>query len=209
MSFDQLMPVFLSTNGSGGPESLPFKFTGGFALSSNTIGIMLSFQGIYSMTAQSIIFPYIVGKLGALRTFRLVYVVWPLLYFLVPYLVLLPPGVRTAAIFLCLLWRSTAQVHSFPVNAILLANSAPSTLFLGLINGVAASAASLSRAFGPIISGAIHTWGLNRGYTGFAWWAGGLVCTIGAIESMWLEEGKGRLDVIEDSDDEAVLDEAH
>ena len=201
------MPIFLSTKSSVNPVSLPFKFTGGLGLSSKTIGTMLSIQGIYSMAAQLMIFPFVMAKLGSLRMFQLIYIIWPLLYFIVPYLVLLPQRLRMTAVFVCLLWRSTAQVHSYPASAILLANSAPSKLYLGLINGIAASTASLSRAFGPTISGIIHSWGLSRGYAGFAWWVCGIACTIGAIESMWMEEGKGRHDLAENSDDESIRGE--
>ena len=91
-------------------------------------------------------------------------------------------------VYLCLFWRITAQVLAYPSNSILLRNYASSTLDLGVINGVAASMASLSRAFGPTISGFIHSKGLSMGYTGLAWWAAGLVCLLGALECMWLQE---------------------
>lgn len=201
MSFDQMMPVFLSTPVSHEPPSLPFKFTGGFALSSKAIGLMLSSQGIYSMMAQLFLFPFVVRRFGNLKTFRFVVISWPLLYFLTPYLVLLPPRFRIAGVYLCLCWKITAQVLAFPSNAILLTNSAPSMLVLGVINGIAASTASLSRAFGPTVSGFIHTWGLKMGCTGLVWWAAGLVCVIGAAESLWMTEVGGRMN------QPAVLDE--
>ena len=80
-------------------------------------------------------------------------------------------------------------------------------MVLGVINGVAASTTSLCRAFGPTISGMIHSWGLKQGYTGLAWWVGGLVCAIGAIETLWMEEGEGIMDLEEEIDDEAALSE--
>ena len=73
-------------------------------------------------------------------------------------------------------------------------------MVLGLINGVAASTASLSRAVGPTLSGLISSFGQSKGYVGFAWWAGGLVAVVGAIESLWMEEGKGRMDSTEADD---------
>ena len=188
------MPVFLSEPISHEPPSLPFKFTGGFALSSKTIGFLLSLQGIYSMMAQLAFFPLAVRHFGCLNTFRFVAISWPILYFLVPYLVLLPERLQLFAIYFCLTWKITAQVLAFPSNAILLTNSAPSMLVLGAINGVAASTASLMRAFGPTVTGLIHSLGLEIGYTGFAWWASGLICLLGAVESLWMVEGKGRMD---------------
>ena len=202
ISFDQLMPIFLSSPISHEAPSLPFKFTGGFELSSRTIGIMLSIQGLYSMTAQVFLFPFVVKRFGSLKTFRFVVISWPALYLLVPYLVFLPTNLQMTGILFCLLWRITAQVLSFPSNAILLTNSAPSLTVLGMINGVAASVASLSRAFGPTFSGLIASFGESKGYTGFAWWAGGLVAIVGALESLWMEEGKGRMDSSEANDSE-------
>ena len=197
------MPVFLSEPISHDPPSLPFKFTGGFALSSKTIGFLLSLQGIYSMMAQLVIFPLAVRHFGCLNTFRFVVVSWPILYFLVPYLVLLPEKFQMFAVCFCLTWKITAQVLAFPANAILLTNSAPSMLVLGAINGAAASTASLMRALGPTFTGLIHSLGLEIGYTGFAWWASGLICLFGAVESFWMVEGKGRMDQDNVSDEEA------
>lgn len=173
---------------------MPFHFTGGLAMSAKTIGFMLSLQGAYSMLAQVFLFPFIVRRLGNLKTFRCVVIAWPLLYLLVPYLVLLPKHYQWIGIYACLLWRVTSQVLAYPSNAILLTNSAPSMLVLGVINGVAASTASLMRAFGPTISGLIYTSGLKVGYNGLAFWVSGLVAVLGAFESMWMGEGGGRMD---------------
>src|SRR5436305_6701973 len=157
------MPVFLSTPESHDAPSLPFKFIGGFGLPTKSIGFILSVQGIYSMIAQIFLFPFIVRLLGVSGTFRLAVMSYPLLNFLVPYLVLLPPKSRMVGIWACLIWKVTAAMLSYPSNAILLANSAPSMLVLGAINGIAASAASLSRTFGPTVSGFIHSMGLEMG----------------------------------------------
>lgn len=47
------------------------------------------------------------------------------------------------------------------------------------------------------------------GYNGLAWWAGGLVCVLGAIESLWMREVDGRMDVPDSSDEEAPFSEAY
>ncbi|MCJ1484471.1 hypothetical protein MMC06_004642 [Schaereria dolodes] len=209
MSFEVIMPLFLSEKVSHESPHLPFRFVGGFELPTKTIGFMLSLQGVYSMMAQIFLFPFLVRRFGSLKVFRFVVISWPLLYFLVPYLVLLPDRIQMLGVGFCLLWKITAQVLAYPSNAILLTNAAPSMLVLGIINGVAASTASLSRAFGPTISGFIHGWGLERGCTGLAWWATGLICIIGAVESFWMEEVTGRLDQVDLSDEEAALNEPY
>ena len=201
------MPVFLSEPVSHEPALSPLMFTGGFALSSKTIGSMLSVQGVYSLVATLFLFPYAARRFGALKTFRFVLMTWPLLYLLVPYLIFLPPRLQLPGIYLCLLWKITAQVLAFPSTAILLTNSAPSLLVLGVINGVSASTASLARACGPTVTGILHAWGLKIGSAGLAWWASGAICAIGAIESLWLEEVDGRMDRPNDSEEDYSIRE--
>ena len=186
------MPTFLSEPHSEVPPSLPFKFSGGFEFSTKTIGFMIAVQGFYSMIAQLWLFPFLIRRLGTLHTFRLVMVVWPLLYFIVPYLVLLPTSVQSIGIYCALLAKITFHVIAFPSNAILITNAAPSKTVLGTINGVAASTACLARSLGPTVTGSIHAFGLKFGYNGLGWWAGGLVCAIGAFESFMIEDTDGR-----------------
>ena len=182
------MPVYLSEPVSDESPSLPFHFSGGFGFSTKKIGAMLSVQGVYAMIAQLFVFPLAVQRFGVLKTFRFVMAGWPLLYCSVPYMVLLPEQLKEPAIYLALLTKITFHVIAFPSTAILLTNAAPSKRVLGVINGVSASTASLARACGPTITGLIHSWGLDLGVTGMAWWASGVVCAIGAFESLWLEQ---------------------
>ncbi|KAJ5649031.1 uncharacterized protein N7484_002754 [Penicillium longicatenatum] len=188
VSFDQLMPVFLSTPKSDDRVALPLQFTGGLGLPTKTIGFMLAVQGVYSMIAQLWLFPFVVKQFGTLRTFRFVLLAWPAIYLTVPYLILLPAKLQMPAVYVALISKITLHVIAFPATAILLANAAPSSKVLGTINGAAASTASLSRAFGPTLTGLLHSKGLESGYSVLAWWACGLVCLIGAIQSFWMEE---------------------
>ncbi len=167
---------------------LPFRFSGGFGLSTRAIGFMMAVQGAYSIFAQFFIFPFLAKRLGTLVSSRLVLTIWPLLYFAVPYLVLLPDHLQKTGIYFALLTKITFQAVSFPSNAILLANAVHSKSVLGTVNGFAASMACLARAIGPVVTGSIHSAGLKFGCNGLAWWAGGLVCAAGALESYWMED---------------------
>lgn len=40
------------------------------------------------------------------------------------------------------------------------------------------------------------------GYTGLAWWAAGLVCLLGALECMWLEDVDEKVDELQTFTDE-------
>ncbi|KAL1625533.1 hypothetical protein SLS56_007280 [Neofusicoccum ribis] len=214
ISFEQLLPVLLSMPKSTEPPTLPFKFVGGFALPTKTIGFILSAQGFFQMIVQIFVFPVVSRKFGPLKTFRAVILAYPFLYTLTPYLTLLPEAMRMAGVLLVLIWKVTAQSLAYPPLAIMLANSAPSKKVLGTLNGVAASSASLCRAFGPTVSGGIQSAGLSLGYSGLAWWTCAFVAIIGATESIWMREVKTRFEKHEsegrseyEQDEEAGLGE--
>ncbi|KAK1465903.1 major facilitator superfamily transporter [Colletotrichum melonis] len=195
MTFDQLFPVFLSTTPREHPDvHLPFKFPGGFSMETKSIGIILAVQGVYSMISTVFIFPWVTRRLGPLRLFRLLAISYFLLYLTTPYLALLPENLRIIGIYIMVIWKCTFSTMAYPSNAILLTNSAPSLMSLGTINGVAASTASLCRAFGPTISGFLYTLGIRTGYSGLAWWTSGAITIFGAFLSMHLTEPRGRLD---------------
>ncbi|KAK6220425.1 major facilitator superfamily transporter [Colletotrichum tabaci] len=195
MTFDQLFPVFLSTKPDEHPDThLPFKFVGGFSMETAPIGVILAVQGVYSMISTVFIFPWVTRRLGPLRLFRMLAISYFMLYLMTPYLALLPEKWRMVGIYFMVIWKCTFSTMAYPSNAILLTNSAPSLMSLGTINGVAASTASLCRAFGPTISGFIYSLGIQTGYSGFAWWTSGAITIIGAFLSMHLTEPRGRLD---------------
>ena len=188
MGFEQTFPVFLSTPRSPEPPHHLFKFTGGFGLDTQSIGFILSVQGVASMIIQFFFFPPIVGHFGILSVYRFCMFLYPISYLIVPYIDFLPPSLSMAGVCAVLLVRIAFAVLAYPCNAILLTNAAPSFLVLGTINGIAASTASICRAFGPTITGLIYTQGLDLGMVGLAWWANAGVCVLGGIQCLWIEE---------------------
>ena len=186
------------------PEShetphLPFQFSGGFALPTKVIGFILSAQGFIQMFATLFVFPFVNRKIGSLATFRLVILSYPLLYLMVPYLTLVPTALRMPCIYFVLVWKVTAQALSYPSLAIMLANATPSKKVLGTLNGVAASSASLCRAFGPTLSGLVQSLGLSVGVLGLPGWANSFVALIGAILSLRMIEEKRRYSKVEEA----------
>lgn len=200
MTFDQLFPVFLSTDPPANrePPKLPFKFVDGFGYDSHTTGMILSVQGVYSMISTFFFFPFVTRRFGNLGVFKFLSMSYFVLYLLTPYLVLLPESLQLAGIYGMVIWKCTFATMAYPTNAILLTNSAPSTLSLGTINGVAASTASLCRAFGPTISGFLYALGIEIGYSGLAWWSTALVTIAGGFIAFYLTETKGRFDEKDD-----------
>lgn len=185
------MPRLLGDTRAQTEQPSLFRLSGGFSLSTRTIGCMMAVQGVYAMLAQLWLFPYIVQRLGPLTAFHSVMAVWPLLYISVPYLLVLPKCLETAGIFCALFCKMTFQTISFPSSAILL-NRAPASLSqLGRINGIAASTACLARALGPVTAGHLYGEGANVGYGVIAWWTIGLVAAIGSLVSVIIVRDQG------------------
>ncbi|KAI1840198.1 hypothetical protein JX266_013599 [Neoarthrinium moseri] len=170
MTFDSLFPVFLSTPHSERQDiALPFKFADGLALPQQTIGVILSAQGIYSLLINMAVVPWAIKRFGPLHLFRFLAATYFLLYLVTPYIVLLPDTLRMVGIYVIFIWKCTSSNMAYPSNAILTANSAPSQHVLGSINGAAASMASLCRGFGPLVSSMLYAIGLQTSYSGLAW----------------------------------------
>jgi len=141
------------------------------------------------MFFQVVVFPAAITQFGTHRLYRFLIFTFALLYVITPYTVLLPGD--TAKIIggtvLVMLHISFAAT-TYPSNALLLANSAPSLMVLGSINGVAASMAALCRACGPTVSGWLQSVGLERGVMGVGWWSAALIAALGGIEAIWLQD---------------------
>ncbi|CAK7219732.1 hypothetical protein SEUCBS140593_003991 [Sporothrix eucalyptigena] len=194
MTFDQLLPVFLSTAPPDGTDiSLPFKFSGGFGFDNQTVGIIMAVQGFYSLLSNTFLFPWVIGRIGPLRLFKLVAVPYFMLYLVTPYLVLLPDSIRMTAVYLVIIWKCTFSTLAYPSNALITMHLAPTPLTLGTVNGVSASAASLCRAFGPTISGLLYAIGQESGFSSLPWWCGSSVAVIGAFVAMQLTMPAERL----------------
>lgn len=210
MTFDAMLPTLLSTRAPSPPQPihLPFKFVSGYGLDTKQIGVILSVQGLYSMLATIFLFPIIVRRLGALGLFRLIAISYPVLYLTTPYLVILPDKLRMIGVYAIVIWKCTFATMAYPSNAILLTNSAPSLLMLGTINGVAASTASLSRAFGPTVSGFLFSVGMRIGYSGLAWWCSAIIALAGALISLRMTDKGGRMDNDEKFDQDSEVGHA-
>ncbi|RKF79179.1 putative membrane protein [Golovinomyces cichoracearum] len=208
MTLDSMMPIFLSYPKPHNQSSwkLPFKFSMGYGLSTKEIGMILSVQGIYSMLVTLCIFPTLVRRFGAMRLFRTVAICYPILYLSIPYFSLLPPSLSIFGIYFIAIWKCTFATLAFPSNAMMLTNMAPSLLSMGTINGVAASIASLSRALGPTVSGALISVGQSSGYSGLSWWCSAVISIAGALLSLMMKVNYDLQNVDEKIDPESGLD---
>lgn len=211
IAFDQLLGVFLQSPPESTKLSSIIKFTGGFGLSTKTMGYLYSYQGLFSMAFNFLFFAPIVRRFGNIRTFRTIAIAYPIVMTLVPYIAFLPhdnDNLLFGVIYGMLTVKTIMACLIYPLNGILLTNSAPSLLVLGTINGVAGSLASCMRAIAPVGMGWLFSRGVDMGYMGMSWWINSAIALGGAIQSFYLYEdecdGKGAESEAEDGDPEDV-----
>ncbi|KAK5123579.1 hypothetical protein LTR85_002617 [Meristemomyces frigidus] len=218
-TFNSLWFVFLSTpryapntsNNDGDSTTLhlppgyhphaPFTFTGGLALPPRSIGTALAILGVIGISLQLLLYPRLSFYLGTITSYRYSLLLFPIAYFLTPFLAVIPstlaaPGQASGflvwiGITIVLCFQVTARTFALPSTAILVNNSSPHPSVLGTIHGIAQSVSSATRTVGPVLVSWLYGVGLNRGVVGMAWWSMGGVAIVGAIAAWWVREGDG------------------
>lgn len=192
VSYDQMLPVYMSfptVTHLPQPRN-PLKYFGGFGLSSSEIGSILSAFGFFAMFNQFFIFPPITRRYGPMNCLRVSLGLYPLVYFLSPFAVILKEEFRRPFLYSLVFIKNVGGIFSFPCSAILLTNSAPSLRVLGTLNGIATAVASLGRAIGPTIAGIAFSYGQKIDYLVLPFWFMGILALMGWLLSFWLADGK-------------------
>ncbi|KAJ6013287.1 hypothetical protein N7540_007878 [Penicillium herquei] len=190
MTYDHLLPIFLQDEPArdiSASSSSPFHMPGGLGLSTRTVGVIMSTDGIIALVIQSVIFPALAHWLGVWRLFILVTVLHPIAYFMVPFLVFLPQHLTFIGIYACLAVRNILSIIDYPVLLILIKQASPSDSVMGKINGLAASAGAASRTIAPPLAGFLYSAGAEIGCTGIAWWGSTLVALLGALQIWFIQ----------------------
>jgi hypothetical protein len=174
---------------------------GGLGMPASTVGIATSILGILGMVLQIFLYPSIQDRLGTVLSFRYSIYLFPIAYFLAPYLSILPSSnlppepasgyAIWSGITLVLFIQVTARTFALPATIILLNNCSPHPSVLGTIHGLGQSISATSRTLGPIIAGWWYGAGLEHGIGGLAWWGTGGVACAGCVTAMWVYEGSG------------------
>ena len=196
MTYDHLLPIFLQDERLGDHistlASSPFDVPGGLGLSTPTVGIIMSFNGLIALFIQAIIFPLFASWLGVWKVFVMVTLLHPIEYIMVPYLAFLPENLVFPGIWVCLTVRNFTSILAYPVILILLKEASPSPSVLGRINGLAASAGAACRTVAPPVAGYLYGLGAEIGFTGLAWFGSALVAIFGAIQLFWVDREKNK-----------------
>jgi hypothetical protein len=184
--------------------TLPLKFAGGFGLDSGRIGVIFTVFAAWSTFLQFLLFPPIARYLGILRCLRIAFAIFPVVFFVTPFVSLIRDSTTQQVAMLALLMvRGIGGTFAFPTSTIMITNSASSLRVLGTVNGVATSVAAIGHAAGPAVGGALFSWGVKRGYVIVPFWIMSAVALVACIPTFWLVEGKGFGDD-SDSDEEGI-----
>ncbi|KNG83081.1 putative MFS transporter [Aspergillus nomiae NRRL 13137] len=193
MTYDHLLPIFLQDKKFRDAPIVGnsiLKFPGGVGLSTRTVGLIMSTDGVIALFIQSIIFPALAHYLGVWRLFVIVTILHPVAYFIVPFLIFLPRSLLFFGIYGCLVVRNILAIIDYPVLLILIKQASPSDSVLGKINGLAASAGAASRTIAPPIAGYLYSTGAELHCTALAWWGSTLAAIVGAMQLWFMERKK-------------------
>lgn len=196
MTFDHLLPIFLQdkrvdneVNTLGLSLS---SFGGGLGMPIQTVGIIMSVNGLIQLAIQAIVFPLMAKCLGVWRLLILVTFFHPLAYFAVPFLQLLPANLVLVSLFACLLVRNITSILAFPLLLIMIKEAAPDKTHLGKINGLAAATGAACRTVASPIAGLLYGLSIEIHFTPLAWWASALVAVVGALQIPFLNRVSNR-----------------
>ncbi|KAI8957973.1 MFS general substrate transporter [Daldinia sp. FL1419] len=206
VSFDQALPVFLNyppQEHTSENTSLPFVFSGGFGLTHSHIGTIFAGEGIISGLVQFLVFPPLCTYFGILNCYKASVLVFPIVYILTPFTVLVEgPVMRYTALCVLLTLKTFAVIIGFPCTTLLLTNSAKSLSILGTLNGFATTFSALGRATGPAMTGTVFTYGVKRGMIGLPWWLIAFIAILGVVPAWTIIEEDGPSDIYSSSDSE-------
>ncbi|KAF7926010.1 uncharacterized protein EAE97_010310 [Botrytis byssoidea] len=213
-AFTNIWSLFLSTPRptSNDSRSLPFVFTGGLGMPAATVGFATSILGVLGMALQVLLYPPVHARLGTLLCFRFFLILFPIAYFVAPYLAVLPSSTLAPApaagpaiwigIFFVLLLAVSARTFTLPATIILLNNCSPHPSVLGTIHGIGQSVSAGFRTVGPVVGGIWYGQGLEKGVVGWAWWETAVVAAAGCVTAMWVYEGSGHEIFLEGEEDD-------
>ncbi|KAF3005050.1 hypothetical protein E8E13_009358 [Curvularia kusanoi] len=213
-AFSGLWIIFLSTPRATAVNAIKttaIHFTGGLSFSPSLLGSSLAILGVVGLTLQILLYPWANTRFGLMRCFRYSLMLFPLAYFLAPYLALLPSNTAPpqpasgflvwAGISLVLTLQVSARTFALPASIILVNNASPHPSVLGTIHGVGQSVSSTMRTLGPVAGGYWFGLGLKKEMVGLGWWAVAGISAFGCLASLWVKNGSGYEVILQTDDD--------
>lgn len=187
MTFDHLLPITLQDKKVSaliGQDVgvFPFYSPGGLGLSVRAVGMIMAVNGVIALIVQAVIFPIAAERVGVYKLFLSVTVLHPIIYFLMPFLLVVPDSLVYPTIYLCLTVRNILSIILYPLLLILIKEASPAPSALGKINGLAASAGAACRMIAPPVAGFLYAYGRKMDCTAIAWYGSVIVAIFGAVQ---------------------------
>ena len=192
MAYDSLLPIFLQDSPDAARTTgaaLSSATSGGLGMNTKQVGIIMSVNGLIALFIQGVVFPLLTDTLGIWRTFQAITLLYPIVYFIVPFIAALSSSYILPGIYAALTVRNLFLIPAYPLFLILI-KEAGNARYLGKINGLAASVGAVARCASPPISGALYAQGTSLGFAGLAWWGTGLIAILGSLQLFWITREK-------------------
>lgn len=186
MTYDHLMPIFFEDdraidNSTGSLLSI-LSSSGGLGLSLRDVGMIMAVNGCIALFVQAVIFPIAAERVGVYKLFLIVTVLHPIVYAVVPFLLLVPESLVFPAIYTCLAIRNILSITLYPLLLILIKEATPTSTALGKVNGLAASAGAACRMIAPPVAGYLYTYGSKLNCSALAWYGSVIVAIAGSVQ---------------------------
>lgn len=186
MTYDHLMPIFFEderaiSNGAASLSAI-FNSSGGLGLSLRDVGMIMAVNGCIALFVQAVIFPIAAERVGVYKLFLIVTVLHPIVYAVVPLLILVPESLIFPSIYICLAIRNILSITLYPLLLILIKEATPTPSALGKVNGLAASAGAACRMIAPPVAGFLYTYGSKMNCTALAWYGSVIIAIIGSVQ---------------------------
>lgn len=190
MTFDHLLPIFLQDQRHdemvNALETSTSALGGGLGIPMQSVGVIMSINGIIQLAVQALVFPLLADFFGVCKLLLIVTLAHPVAYIAVPLLQLLPANMLYPGLFACLTMRNLTSILAFPLLLIMIKEAAPNKSHLGKINGLAASTGAACRTVASPIAGLLYGLSIDIHFTPLAWWASALVAVFGALQIPFL-----------------------
>ncbi|KFG83932.1 MFS transporter [Metarhizium anisopliae] len=201
MTYDHLMPIFFEDDRAANKNTSTlwaiFSSSGGLGLSLRDVGMIMAVNGCIALFVQAVIFPIAAERVGVYKLFLLVTVLHPVVYAVVPFLLLVPESLTFPSIYICLAIRNVLSITLYPLLLILIKEATPTSSALGKVNGLAASAGAACRMIAPPVAGFLYTYGSKINCTALAWYGSVVVAIVGSVQC-FLVPRKRNLEISEE-----------
>ncbi|KAJ3035207.1 hypothetical protein HDV00_004244 [Rhizophlyctis rosea] len=165
----------------------------GLGFGTRRLAIILCLQAVFKLVIQLLVYSKIHKHLQTLNTLRLGLLILLLTTVSTPALPSIPYTYLFPPLITLFFFQSAATSIAYTSIFILVIDSAPSTRWLGTINGLGQLGACTSRVIGPALLGWLWSW--SRDVGGFPWVVWGVtgVFVVGlGVETVWIGRWRGR-----------------